>query len=474
MHKIYIMKFFRNKITWLLLLIVFVQSCKKTVDLLPTDDINEAVVFQKVADLEQGLYGAYASWNGENTMYIGAIAADEAKISNENRGQGQFEFKWQYVPSQGGSATAGWNSFYLMIGRINKVLNAALNVVPKDATETTQKQIIEGELKALRAISHFELLQRFGAAYDPSKMGIPYTTGSDLTAKPSRQTISEVITGIENDLSSAKSSPISAAPQAIGTSGVIRLSKAAIAGYQARVALFKKDWGNAVTFATEAITLSGKGLATQAQFPGIWSDLNETELLLKLRRTGTGVGTLWQDNNGDVFFEPSDKLKAMFNRTTDIRFPTYFAINPTAQDTALVNKFAGSSRGPKIVDVKLMRIAEMYLIRAEAKAENNDLPGAAVEYNALRAARITGYTNETFTSKDAAITAILNERFRELCYEGFRFFDLKRRGLPVDRLASDVQSTTWQNLAASDFRIVFPLPESAMLANPNLIQNNGY
>jgi hypothetical protein len=450
-------------------------SCEKRIDLLPTDSINEANAFQTVTDLEQGLYAAYGSWSGENTMYVNAIVADETKISNENRGQGQFEFKWQYVPAQGGSASGGWSSFYYTIGLVNKELAAIDNVKGANAAENDLKERIRAELLAIRGIAHFEILYRFSGRYNPSASGIPYTTKSDIGARPARQPQSEVLKGIEADLAAAKAAPtLPVAPAVTGTAGTIRLSKAAIAGFQARVALYKGDWTNAAAFATEAITTSGKTLATGTTFAAIWTDDSEAEVMLKLRRTGTGVGTLWQDNNGDVFFEPSDKLKALFNRTTDSRFNTYFLIQPTAQDTCLVRKFFSSARGPKIIDVKVMRIAEMYLIRAEARAELGDLTGAVADYNLLRSNRISPYTNAIFPSKADAITAIYAERARELCFEGFRYFDHVRRGLDITRPASDVQSSAWQNLPATDFRMLFPIPQASMLSNPNMVQNPGY
>jgi starch-binding outer membrane protein, SusD/RagB family len=127
-----------------------------------------------------------------------------------------------------------------------------------------------------------------------------------------------------------------------------------------------------------------------------------------------------------------------------------------------------------MVDVKLMRSAEMHLIRAEARASNNDLPGAAADINALRSARIEGYTNVTFANQQDAINAIMNERAKELCYEGFRFYDMQRRRISVQRLASDVQSTLWQNLPSDNFRFVMPIPNQSILSNPNMVQNPGY
>lgn len=125
-----------------------------------------------------------------------------------------------------------------------------------------------------------------------------------------------------------------------------------------------------------------------------------------------------------------------------------------------------------------MRTGEMYLIRAEARAEQNKVSGAnsaESDVNALRAARITGYTNVTFANKDAAITAILEERFKELAFEGHRFWDLKRRGLPVTRLASDAPTGPSQTLPAGNFRFVFPLPNVEIQANNGVwVQNPGY
>ena len=144
----------------------------------------------------------------------------------------------------------------------------------------------------------------------------------------------------------------------------------------------------------------------------------------------------------------------------------------------VVRKYAGGAYGTNtenVADVKLLRTGEMYLIRAEAKAESNDLPGATQDINTLRAARITGYTPiATYATKEAAITDILLERYKELAFEGHRFWDLRRKGLPVQRLAADAPNTASQLLPAGNFRFVLPIPDAEMKANPLLQQNPGY
>jgi starch-binding outer membrane protein, SusD/RagB family len=464
-----------------LLLAASVISCKKELEILPTGVFEESRAFQTVQDLDQGALGVYAAYNYDNTIYINALLSDEARLSSENRGQGQFEFKWQYSSGTGGFNFGG---FYSMIMQANKVLRAAPGVTPFNAAETTQKDQILAEVTALRAIAHFEILQRFGpSGYQPTAPAATYvTTVLTPNDKPARQTVADMLAGIEADLAAAKASPaLQTAPYlyqgAMPTGyGNLRMSKATISGFQARVALYKRDWTNAAAFATEAINNSGKTLATGATFRGIWTDANDAEVFLRLKRTGA-TGTMWQDTNGDVFFEPSTKIKEQFNRTTDVRWTAYFKITPAGAgvDTALIEKYNGpSSRGNKIVDIKVMRIAEMYLIRAEARAELNDLAGASSDINTLRAARIAGYTPITYTDKAVAIADILNERFKELAYEGFRFFDLKRRGLAVNRFASDVTSPGWQNLAANDFHFALPIPSTEIRVNPNYTQNPGY
>lgn len=118
----------------------------------------------------------------------------------------------------------------------------------------------------------------------------------------------------------------------------------------------------------------------------------------------------------------------------------------------------------------------MYLIRAEAYAKlpTPNIAAGTADLNLLRTNRITGYINESFASAGLLLTAVIEERFKELAFEGSRLFDLKRNGLPVQRAASDVGSASWQTLPAGNYRFVLPIPQFEMLANPNMVQNDGY
>jgi len=456
----------KNRIIYLSFLVslaVF-SSCKKQLELLPSDVILPDQALRTVTDLEKGLFGVYAS-NGAagNRVYIGTILADESLIANTNRGQGQFTFKWQYSGSPEAEHNADYANCYGMIDNANKILGVIDAIPTANATEVALKKRIKAELTALRGIELFECLIRFMPnGYSASALGVPIVLKSELYGKPARNTVGEVITQVNTDLAAGRAETgIPNAPV-----DVVRLSQATIAAYQARVSLLTRDWAGVVTHAKEAITLSGKDLATGTDFEDYWTDDNEIETLWKYRNQATPQ-LLWTDANGDIFFSPANKLMNEYDAANDVRFSTYF-------NSDEIIKYPGSASGPQINDIKLVRVAELYLDLAEAYAQLNDLTNSALYLNGLRAARIDGYTDVTLTDQQDGVDQALDERYKELCYEGFRFFDLKRNALPINRDASDVQSPTWQNLSANDHRFALPIPQHEIFANKNMKQNPGY
>lgn len=279
-------------------------------------------------------------------------------------------------------------------------------------------------------------------------------------------------------------------PAFSATSDIYRASNMAASALQARVALYLKEWNDAITFSTEYI--NAIPLASRANFPGIWTDANRSELAFKLSRTasnGGRIGSLFRgtsanaSNIGGITWTVSQKLWDSYDQTNDIRFSSYYKNEPllaggSRKYTRLIKKYEGTAYGTpneNVADAKVFRTGEMYLIRAEARAENNDLVGAAADLNALRTARINGYTPVILASKDAAITQIMEERFKELPYEGHRFFDLKRRNLPVVRITADLPNPAAQAiLPAGNFRFLLPIPSTEIQANPLMQQNPGY
>ena len=171
-----------NKILSLVLIsaVLFFTSCKKQLDLSPTDSIDATKAFLSVDDLDKGVLGVYSANNPTNKIYIAAILADEAKISDENRGQGQFTFKYQFSAS-GGEHNSDFGLYYVLIDRANRILEVIDGIPVINAAETAQKAKIKAELLALRAVAHYELLIRFmPAGYDPNALGV-------ATSKPRKR-----------------------------------------------------------------------------------------------------------------------------------------------------------------------------------------------------------------------------------------------------------------------------------------------
>jgi hypothetical protein len=454
----------------LLFFAVGMISCTKQLELSPIDSIDPSKAFQTVDDLNGGLLGAYSGLTN-NTIYNVSLVTDECTLPSENStGGGVATYRWQIDPSST-TITASFDENYIAIDRANRVLAAVDNVTVKPGEETLKDQY-HGELLALRAYCHFELLRSYAEAYEPAAMGIAYMDSSYI-GKPSRNSFAEVVASISRDLQQAKS----LIPASFEDN--TRITRTAISAIQARLALYSKNWQDAVTYATEAINAAP--LATAAQFPDIWKDTQAAEVIWKLKKTaGTDdalIGNVYTSQGDVVLYAPSFELINLFDKANDVRYPAYIRFDNTrgaGNSEYLVNKYAGSGGHTNLADIKLFRTGEMYLIRAEALAEQ-DQPGAATDLNNLRAARIKNYTPATFAGKDELITAIYTERFKELAFEGHRMFDLRRRSLPVTREPADaVNSLGHVKLNPGDKGYVFPIPDAETKANKNMKQNPGY
>jgi hypothetical protein len=459
-----------NKLLPGLLLVIACFGCNKQLDLLPSDSIPPDKAFATIADLQQGLEGVYEENIGAyNKIYIGSILADETKVGPLNGGNGLLSFEWQYTPNDALAQTeylSDFAAYYSMIDAINKELASIGNVTPKNDNENALKNRIDGTLIALRGIAHFELLIRFmSVGYDPNSAAVPIMLESNLLGHPARAKVGDVIAQIKKDLAAGRAdTAIPAAPD-----NLTWLSQAAIAAYQARVSMLTRQWDSATLYSGQSLTLSGGNLAKGSDFGDYWLGSNDMETIWEYTAQSPPQA-LWVSGSSAVF-GASDKLISKYDRSNDIRYSIYFQpdVIATGDTSFIIEKYRGSSD-----NVKVIRVSEIYLDLAEGYAHQSNLFAATETLNALRRARINNYTDTTFTDTTAALRAISDERLRELCFEGFRFFDLKRNSMAVDRNATDVQDMSWQILPVNDHRFALPIPQHEIFANPNMIQNPGY
>jgi hypothetical protein len=468
------------------LLLLSLGSCKKLIEVPETDLLAGSVALKNVTYVEQAVIGAYSGMGLEMDILLNATLSDEVA-------KGEFynavtTHEWQYSSTDVGIRDnfTAINPTYRIINRVNVVLDALPKADSTKAGDEVKRSRLKGEALFLRAWNQFELFRYYCGNYDPDGLAMPYMEASSL-APQARIKMSAYFQKLNADLATAKA----LVPNNL--TDIDRVNVPTIAGLQARVALYMRDWANAETYATEYI--NALPLSPIGSFAGIWTDANANEVSFRLKRTvsiGGRVGSLFRGTSsaatgagiGTITWKPSDKLWNSYDKTNDVRFNAYFKDEPllsaVGRPSHLIAKYAGTgyaTANENVNNLKVFRTGEMYLIRAEARAEQGKISGAnsaESDINALRAARITGYTNVTFASKQAAIDAIMLERFKELPYEGHRFWDLKRRSLPVDRLAADAPSAAGTTLAAGNFRFVLPIPQTEILANPLMVQNPGY
>ncbi|RYZ62786.1 MAG: RagB/SusD family nutrient uptake outer membrane protein [Chitinophagaceae bacterium] len=455
-------------IPYIFFALVALVSCTK-LDERPTDIIDPDKAFRNLNDINLGLIGAYALADYSH-ISMNATVSDEAMFPTENTVGNSDAFRWLYNPSSG-SVTGLYAEGYRAIDRINRTLEG-LEKLSFSGNDAAIAARYRGELLALRAYFHFELLRAYASAYQPGALGVPYMKKASI-GYPARDPFETVVANAKADLTEAKTLiPTSFTDKS-------RVTRLAVSALQARIALYEKAWADAITYSSEVITAIP--LASKAQFPGIWTDANNSEVVWEAKRvydgsTDSKVGDFFFRQTGEiVLYAPSFKLINSFDRDEDIRFPAYIKYDPTRTGTKsqyLVNKYIGTAT-PGLADIKLFRTAEMYLIRAEAKAESGG--DGAEDLNALRAARINNYTAETFADKAALINAIMTERFKELAFEGHRFYDLRRRNLPVERLPEDaVNASGAVKLTPAQAQYAFPVPATEVLINKNTVQNPNY
>jgi hypothetical protein len=453
---------------FVLAMLMLSASCTK-LDLQPTDIIDPSKAYRNINDINMGVLGVYGLLD-YTQVSLNAIVSDEATYPTENSVGNSDAFRWLYTPSSG-SVTSLYDSYYQAIDGANRTLTGmeALSFSGADAATANQ---YKGELLALRAYLHFELLRAYASSYQAGALGVPYMKVSNI-GYPARDNFEVVVANAKADLAEAK------ALMPAEFSDNTRITRLGIAAIQARLALYEKNWTDAVTYSSEVIAAAP--LASKAQFPGIWTDESDNEVIWKLKRVGTTdsrVGDFFfRQTGGIVLYAPALKLINTFDKENDLRYPAYIRFDASRTGTKskyLVNKYiGGTSTAPGLTDIKLFRTGEMYLIRAEAEAESTG--DAAGDLNALRAARINGYTNAAFADKGALIEAIYTERYKELAFEGHRFYDLRRRNLPVERLAADAANASGAvTLLPTAPQYAFPIPAQEVLINKNTIQNPNY
>lgn len=494
---------------------VLFASCD--MEKMPEGSITDTEAIQSLKDAAKvsnyfnlRLRGLYSGSN----IYSMELPTDVFHASFGFGNRGGILYRWEWTAQDDWSESIWEHCYYS-----TAVANYFLQEVEKmDKTNMSEEELAtletyKGEAYFVRAASMFSLVERFCEVYDASKaatqMGVmlvdSYAPTSDQNTYPGRSSLEETYKFIENNLALAEQGLKSVE----GTVASTVLTKDAVTALKARVALTKGDYDTAITAATSLIEsntyplIDANAEGAAEKFNNLWTNDSGEECIIQFwadyaaSSIPSSNSYSYIGKNASGVYMPDFILEkwilSLYTRG-DIRqnwlLSTEVTYGTITGEVTLLAKFPGNPQlnstsattSNYVNKIKPFRIAEQYLIAAEAYARKggNDV-AARKYYNDLRSKRIAGYVNNDDLTGEALLEAIKEERLRELIGEGFRLLDLKRWKEGFTRSApqnSEVITTRASDMTveASYYKFLWPIPQSEIDANPQIAtqQNPGY
>ena len=362
--------------------------------------------------------------------------------------------KWNDVNPNASTRQFGWAAYYTNIYYANAIIDKK-----DEISEGSQEDInqLVGEAYLMRAYMHFILVNLYGQPYTKEgaldTKSVPLKLDTDLEKVLKRNTVEEVYTSIQADIDEARKLVTKAEWEQRYS---YRFNAASVEAFQSRVSLYKGEW-QAAWDAAEAV-LAVKSVLVDlndaaATLPNSYNSVeNITPLETPLSSTINGAALATP-----VFLS--------LYAENDLRLDKYFA--ETDEKGFRKNKKAGSNNY-----LCTFRVGEIYLTAAEAAARLGELSQARTRLLELMRKR---YAPEAYEAKSVVVNAmdkealvqeILDERARELAFEGHRWFDLRRSTRP--RLEKVLDGTRYV-LEENDARYTLAIPKEAIEANPGLL-----
>lgn len=462
-----------HRISLIVMTFSLVACSKSYLELTPQQSVSDANALTNVGDLNSTVTGIYdeisqSPYYGRYMFLIPDVMADDVKQnSNANR---VIDYAQHVVNKADVDARNLWTGMYKAINAANNIINSDVKVTPAVQAE---KDHIIGEVYVLRGLIYFDMVRMFAQQYtftaDASHLGVPLILDFDATRKPKRNTVKEVYNQIIADMTKG----ISLMKSTSRSKNSNTLSSTSAKALLARVYLYKEDWANAEAMAT-AVIGSNYSLVSNANYLNLWNTDNPTESIFEISMTPTdnrgsnGIAALYvKEVYGDYL--PSNDLRSLY-AAGDARLGTFKA------DPLLVGAY-GPVRVNKFPDikgfdnVKVIRLAEIFLIRAEARANlGTNITGAQQDLDVVRKRAVPTAATSTETGQ-ALKDKIMLERRLELCFEGQRLWDLMRKKINITRIQCTASKCSFP---FGDNTNVLPIPQTETDTNPNIVQNPGY
>lgn len=442
--------------------ILLTGSCKKAVTVdLPGDYLVSGAVFNSDRSAQSAMAGIYSQLMQTNLQFgNNAITVFGGLLSDELHTNVTGAIEEFYTNSVGISNSVVQSNFWSVAYKSIYQTNALLEgLAASTGVSNPVKQQLSGEARFLRAYFYSYLVRLFG--------DVPLITGTDyrVNAVKERTPTADIYAQIKEDLQVA----LTDLPAAYPATGRSRPNRWTAAALLARVSLFMNDPTTAAQQAG-AVIQSGVYSLSPSTANVFLATSNETlwQLVPVQPNYNTWDGNLFISNSGIIpsytvspgllaAFENGDQRKTQWLKNTTVNSVVYshpFKYKVKTSATVTENQV-------------MLRLAEVYLIRAEARLLLGDLTGARDDLNLVRSRAGLG-ASPAMTSP-AIATAIWQERRVELFAEwGHRWFDLQRSG-QIDAVMSAAKPGLWQPTDA-----LCPIPQSEILRNVNLTQNPGY
>jgi hypothetical protein len=458
------MKPIHYKILLLLSCVLPVASCKKFISIeKPITQIERSAIFsndQAALSALSGLYSLMANsflsvTDGGMSIY-GGLVSDELYPTSPSTDYDPFRSN-SLIATTGSIYNRFWLPAYQRVYHANSLLEG---IAGSTAISEGVKKQIEGEARFVRALHYFYLVNLFG--------DVPLVVNTDYgeNAVKERSAVSRVYEQMVTDLQEAER----LLPANYVSAGRVRPNKWAAAALLARVYLYLKDWANAEAQANMVLGSGVYSLVPTASIGNIFqSSSNETIWQLMKESSNTSEGSSFIPANTSLipFLALTNYVLNSFE-AGDLRKQNWTGKNTVnGQDYHYPYKYKVRSSATVSENLIVLRLAEVYLIRAEAKAMQNNITGAQDDLNRIR--NRAGLGNRTASTANALLTAIEKERQVEFFAEwGHRWLDLKRLGR-ADAVLGSEKGSVWQSTDA-----LFPIPQTEIEKNPFLRQNAGY
>ncbi len=462
--------------------LITATSCEDFLYQQPRLSQTTELTLETFEGLQNATYGVYTplyhtSWYGRNFPVTADLKGGNAKISPKNSGRFRTEYLWNNTPS----ASHGlWTTAYQCIARANNVINVIEDGFQEPGVNQSDINRLLGECKFIRGLAYFDLARLFCQPYSggASQLGVPVVLATE-NGKPARDDLGTVYGQVEADLLDAAAKLPAVSPNG-GTDPAGWATRYAAEALLARLYLYMERWQDAADYATRVINGFPGGLYNSAEYTtwdqgGVWGTDDAIEIIFEVYGSeGNSTHGNWEvisyimspDGYGDVgasrdvinLMEEGDVRRALFTSTDE--WPNdYWPL-----------KYPG--KGPdgslREDNIPVLRLSEMYLIRAEAIMNGAFVTGATPvgDVNMIR-----GNRNASLLGT-VTLNLLYEERRRELCFEGHELFDLARTQRGLVRV--DYDGAVNQNIPFPDYRWAMPIPQAEIDANENMEQNPDY